>query len=277
MYQQLGDAERINEIIGMMQTVFDSEMPRSRTYDHDRESLADVRRFAEGKYNLFPGSKYRKKEQVIEAPRVIQPIETGQEERPSDIGFTQYGLNLKLGDWPHIGQNEVQLSSATADGVELYDGTLFPIEMTLEVFVRRIKENPLNEAFLLKESEEVVKEPMPAPVAPNEPEQEEQVGKHEIAAYALGDFYEFFDDDAKRTAEICDLTMTTRVMADGTRHPMCGVPKYTIDRYEQKLKEAGYTVVLRDFKQFNADRQATPEHDKDIPTEEHMNIWPRHR
>jgi len=265
VYQQLGDAERVNEIIGMMQTVFDSEMPRSRTYDHDRESLADVRQFAEGKYNLFPGSKYRKKEQVIEAPRIIQPIETGQEERPSDIDFSQYGLNLKLGDWLHIGQGEVQLSSATADGVELYDGTLFPMEMTLAVFVRRVKENPLNEAFLHKESEAVVNEPMPAPVAPNEPEQEEQVGKHEIAAYALGDFYEFFDEDAKRTAEICDLTMTTRAMADGTRHPMCGVPKYTIDRYEQKLKEAGYTVVLRDFKEFNADRQETPEHGGNIP------------
>lgn len=267
VYQQLDDAERVNEIIGMMQTVFDSEMPRSRTYDHDREILTDVRRFAEGKYNLFPGSKYRKKEQVTEAPRVIQPIETGQEERPSDIDFTQYGLNLKLGDWLHIGQSEVQLSSATADGVELYDGTLFPMEMSLEVFVRRIKENPLNEAFLLKESEEVVNEPMPASVVPNEPE---QADKHEIAAYAWGDFYEFFDDDAKRTAEICDLTMTTRAMADGTRHPMCGVPKYTIDRYEQKLKEAGYTVVLRDFEEFNADRQATPEPDKDIPTEEHI-------
>ena len=267
VYQQLDDAERVNEIIGMMQTVFDSEMPRIRTYDHDREILADVRQFAEGKYNLFPGSKYRKKEQVTEAPRVIQPIETGQEERPSDIDFTQYGLNLKLGDWLHIGQNEVQLSSATADGVELYDGTLFPMELSLAVFVRRIKENPLNEAFLLKESEAVVNEPMPAPVASDEPE---QADKHEIAAYALRDFYEFFDDDAKRTAAICDLTMTTRVMADGTRHPMCGVPKYTIDRYEQKLQEAGYTVVLRDFNEFNADRQATPEHDKDIPTEEHI-------
>ena len=267
VYQQLGDAERVNEIIGMMQTVFDSEMPRSRTYDHDREILADVRQFAEGKYNLFPGSKYRKKELVTEAPHVIQPIETGQEERPSDIDFTQYGLNLKLGDWLHIGQSEVQLSSATADAVELYDGTLFPMGMTLEVFVRRIKENPLNEAFLLKESEAVVNEPMPAPVAPNEPE---QADKHEIAAYSLGDFYEFFDEDATRTAEICDLTMTTRAMADGTRHPMCGVPKYTIDRYEQKLKEAGYTVVLRDFNEFNADRQATPEPDKDIPTEEHI-------
>ncbi len=265
VYQQLGDAERVNEIIGMMQTVFDSEMPRSRTYDHDRESLADVRRFVEGKYNLFPGSKYRKKEQVIEAPRVIQPIEPEQEERSPDIDFTQYGMNLKLGDWLHIGQNEVQLSSATADGVELYDGTLFPMEMSLEVFVRRIKENPLNEAFLLKESEAVVNEPMPAPVVPNEPEQEEQAGKHEIAAYTLGDFYEFFDDDAKRTAEICDLIMTTRAMADGTRHPMCGVPKYTIDRYEQKLKEAGYTVVLRDFKEFNADRQAISVSNEYIP------------
>ena len=270
VYQQLDDTEHVNEIIGMMQTVFDSEMPGSYTYDHDRESLAEVRQFAEGKYNLFPGSKYRKKEQDTEAPRVIQPIETWQEERPSDIDFTQYGLNLKLGDWLHIGQNEVQLSSATADGVELYDGTLFPMEMSLEVFVRRIKENPLNEAFFLKESEAVVNESMPAPVVPNEPEQEEQAGKHEIAAYALGDFYEFFDDDAKRTAEICDLTMTTRVMADGTRHPMCGVPKYTIDRYEQKLEKAGYTVVLRDFNEFNADRQATPESDKEIPTEEHI-------
>ena len=189
VYQQLGDAERVNEIIGMMQTVFDSEMPGSYTYDHDREILADVRRFAEGKYNLFPGSKYRKKEQVTEAPRVIQPIETGQEERTSDIDFTQYGLNLKLGDWLHIGQSEVQLSSATADGVELYDGTLFPMEMTLAVFVRRIKENPLNEAFLLKESEAVVNEPMPAPVAPNEPE---QANKHEIVAYALGGLLRVF-------------------------------------------------------------------------------------
>lgn len=91
-----------------------------------------------------------------------------------------------------------------------------------------------------------------------------------VLLYALGDFYEFFDEDAKRTAEICDLIMTTRAMADGTRHPMCGVPKYTIDRYEQKLKEAGYTVVFRDFNEFNADRQATPEPDKDIPTEEHI-------
>lgn len=262
VYQQLGDAERVNEIIGMMQTVFDSEMPRSRTYDHDREILADVRRFAEGKYNLFPGSKYRKKEQVTEATRVIQPIETEQEERPFDIDFTQYGLNLKLGDWLHIGQNEVQLSSATADGVELYDGTLFPMEMTLEVFVRRIKENPLNEAFLLKESEEVVNEPMPAPVAPSE---REQADKHEIAAYSLGDFYEFFDEDATRTAEICDLTMTTRAMADGTRHPMCGVPKYTIDRYEQKLKEVGYTVVLRDFNEFHVDRRAISVSNEYIP------------
>ena len=276
MYQQLGDAERVNEIIGMMQTVFDSEMPGSYSYDHDRESIADVRRFAEGKYNLFPGSQYRKKAQISETPRVVPPSETELEqnlepgERPADVDFAQYGLNLKLGDWMHIGQNEVQLSSATADGVELYDGTLFPMELSLEVFVRRIKENPLNEAFLLKESEAVVNESMPAPVVPNEPEQEEQAGKHEIAAYALVDFYEFFDDDAKRTAEICDLTMTTRAMADGTRHPMCGVPKYTIDRYGQKLKEAGYTVVFRDFNEFNADRQATPDFDKDIPTEEHI-------
>ena len=276
VYQQLGDAERVNEIIGMMQTVFDSEMPGSYSYDHDRESIADVRRFAEGKYNLFPGSQYRKKAQISETPRVVPPSETELEqnlepgERPADVDFAQYGLNLKLGDWMHIGQNEVQLSSATADGVELYDGTLFPMELSLEVFVRRIKENPLNEAFLLKESEAVVNESMPAPVVPNEPEQEEQAGKHEIAAYALVDFYEFFDDDAKRTAEICDLTMTTRAMADGTRHPMCGVPKYTIDRYGQKLKEAGYTVVFRDFNEFNADRQATPDFDKDIPTEEHI-------
>ena len=39
VYQQLGDVERINVIIGMMQTVFDSEMPGSYSYDHDREIL----------------------------------------------------------------------------------------------------------------------------------------------------------------------------------------------------------------------------------------------
>ncbi len=42
--------------------------------------------------------------------------------------------------------------------------------------------------------------------------------------YRMGDFYELFFDDAKRAAQLLDLTLTHRGNLNGKPIPMAGVP-----------------------------------------------------
>ena len=148
LFPQLENPERVKEILAEMQTVFDSEIPGSYHYDYDKEAIADLKAYAEGKYNLFPGSRYRRKEPVRKEETLALPVE---EKKSADVDLSQYGLHIPLGTWLSIGTEDVQLSSVTEEGVELYNGTLFPLEMPLDVFVRRVKDNPLNEHLVVQD------------------------------------------------------------------------------------------------------------------------------
>ena len=63
----------------------------------------------------------------------------------------------------------------------------------------------------------------------------------EILLFRLGDFYETFDEDARRAAPILEIALTQR---QGT--PMCGVPAHSIDPYVAKLLKAGLRVAIAD-------------------------------
>jgi hypothetical protein len=58
----------------------------------------------------------------------------------------------------------------------------------------------------------------------------------------IGDFFEFFGDDAERAAKALQITLTGREV-DGKRVPMSGVPFHSAHRYFEKLREAGINVV----------------------------------
>ena len=62
--------------------------------------------------------------------------------------------------------------------------------------------------------------------------------------YRMGDFYELFYDDAKRAAELLDITLTARGQSAGNPIPMAGVPFHAVDGYLAKLVEAGQTVAI---------------------------------
>ena len=47
---------------------------------------------------------------------------------------------------------------------------------------------------------------------------------HELLFYRMGDFYELFHDDARRAAELLDITLTSRGSSNGVPIPMAGVP-----------------------------------------------------
>lgn len=47
---------------------------------------------------------------------------------------------------------------------------------------------------------------------------------HMLLFYRMGDFYELFYDDAKRAAELLEITLTARGSSAGEPIPMAGVP-----------------------------------------------------
>ncbi|WP_420230052.1 DNA mismatch repair protein MutS [Psychrobacter sp. ER1] len=66
-----------------------------------------------------------------------------------------------------------------------------------------------------------------------------------LLLYRMGDFYELFFDDAKRAAQILDITLTRRgTDKSGNTIAMAGVPFHAADSYMARLIAAGQTVVV---------------------------------
>ncbi|MFU8765879.1 MAG: DNA mismatch repair protein MutS, partial [Haliea sp.] len=62
--------------------------------------------------------------------------------------------------------------------------------------------------------------------------------------YRMGDFYELFFDDAKRAAELLDITLTARGKSGGEPIPMAGVPYHAAEGYLARLVKAGVSVAI---------------------------------
>jgi DNA mismatch repair protein MutS len=65
-----------------------------------------------------------------------------------------------------------------------------------------------------------------------------------LVFYRMGDFYELFFDDAKRGAQILDITLTQRGNSNGSPIPMAGVPVHAMENYVARLIRAGQSVAI---------------------------------
>ncbi|NWN92348.1 DNA mismatch repair protein MutS [Marinobacter adhaerens] len=71
-------------------------------------------------------------------------------------------------------------------------------------------------------------------------------GQHpnELVFYRMGDFYELFYDDAKKAAELMDITLTARGQSGGTPIPMAGIPYHSSEGYIARLVKAGQSIAI---------------------------------
>lgn len=67
-----------------------------------------------------------------------------------------------------------------------------------------------------------------------------------LLMYRMGDFYEFFFDDATRAADLLDITLTRRGQSAGKPIPMAGVPFHSVEGYLAKLVKAGESIAICD-------------------------------
>ena len=243
----LDNPESAEKIVAIMQQAYDELPEHKYNRPYRKVGLDAMIAYSKGKYNLFPGSHFRKT--VI---RTVTAEEAPSEQDAPVIADKKITdeYDLHLGTEVRIGTTECIINSMSEEMVELFDGTLFPLELDTATFLKRLRENPLND-HLKKQVEQA-----PKAISPKEPSKEydspiwrtyRQLKKEfpeSIAFVGVGDFYEFFEDDAETVAKVLELTMTSRSFDGNTRIPMCGIPKHAADGYIRKLIDAGYKLAI---------------------------------
>lgn len=85
----------------------------------------------------------------------------------------------------------------------------------------------------------------PAPVV-DAPEQAEPEGKGLVSLRKVGDFYEMYGKNAEIGEEVLGLRMLSK-----NGQPMVGFPAHVKDEYSDKLREAGYSVLIEQAFELN--------------------------
>src|SRR5690554_1168867 len=67
---------------------------------------------------------------------------------------------------------------------------------------------------------------------------------NEMLFYRMGDFYELFYDDARKAAELLDITLTARGQSGGMPIPMAGVPFHAAEGYIARMVRAGQSIAI---------------------------------
>lgn len=65
-----------------------------------------------------------------------------------------------------------------------------------------------------------------------------------LVMFRLGDFYEFFYDDAKVVSKILGITLTSRSRRADQKIPMAGIPYHSVENYLKKLIDHQYRIVV---------------------------------
>lgn len=67
-----------------------------------------------------------------------------------------------------------------------------------------------------------------------------------LMAMRVGDFYEFYGEDAETAAKALEITLTGREDGGNGRVPMAGVPYHSVEKYIARLVQQGHRVALCD-------------------------------
>lgn len=67
-----------------------------------------------------------------------------------------------------------------------------------------------------------------------------------LLAMRVGDFYEFYGEDAETAAALLEITLTGREDGSNGRIAMAGVPFHAVEKYLAKLVKAGHKVAICD-------------------------------
>ena len=62
--------------------------------------------------------------------------------------------------------------------------------------------------------------------------------------FRVGDFYETFSDDAKKSSAILGITLTRKSIGNGEYTELAGIPYHALEQYLPRLVKAGCRVAI---------------------------------
>jgi len=68
--------------------------------------------------------------------------------------------------------------------------------------------------------------------------------KDVLLLFRVGDFYEFYYEDAKLASSCLGITLTSKTISKGVRVPLAGIPIKAADNYIAKLVKQGLKVAI---------------------------------
>lgn len=68
--------------------------------------------------------------------------------------------------------------------------------------------------------------------------------KNTLLLFRVGDFYEFYYDDAKKASTLLGITLTSKSISKGTRVPLAGIPVKASENYIAKLVKNGIKIAI---------------------------------
>ena len=65
-----------------------------------------------------------------------------------------------------------------------------------------------------------------------------------LLLFRMGDFYETFDEDAKKLSSILNIALTARDVGDKKKVPLAGIPYHSLDNNLKKLVDSGLKIAI---------------------------------
>lgn len=65
-----------------------------------------------------------------------------------------------------------------------------------------------------------------------------------LLLFRMGDFYETFDQDAEKMAQILDIALTSRDVGGGVKSALAGIPHHALNGYMPKLVKSGLKIAI---------------------------------
>ena len=75
----------------------------------------------------------------------------------------------------------------------------------------------------------------------------------DLVLFQVGDFFEFYGEDAKQAAGLLNMNLTSRNIPGAGRVEMCGVPSHNLEMYVEKLRDK-YDVTVAEAPDFRGER-----------------------
>ena len=231
----LGDPDKISALLGQMQYIYANTPKDDRYYDTRKMGYDCLLSYRDGTYTLFPGlENLPDPELAVTLPSLDTQTQSAQTATTSEPVDGQLSI-FDISPAPVLPSPEEQRDKIEKAQEQTAEATAPAVSLP-------VAQDEIDERQLAVTEQAVTER---KPTIYDEYLQLKADNPDDIVMFQIGDFFNYFNDDAETAARLLDIALTSREI-DGhdERIKMAGVPSHSLSDYAEKLSDAGYSITL---------------------------------